>query len=299
VIVDGLGPAQPRVARIDWVPPSELGEDVALLAMCQLVGSDDLAADYNGSSSAANPTHFRVDPQAHGDGCIVIEERRVALRIVKAVPFTPDPFLRAGVDDTGAPGAVAWGGRTSDIVVVGAADADPDVTFADLADLRAGDIVMGGQDNHIYVRVFNRRAVPLELATVRLFQTTVANAAKPNEWRPLGEHQVPGIPAKGFKFTDAFVWNPDSLPDPSEGALFQAVLLIALVGTADSSKPPRMPTTRRFAASASIRAACDASAAARPPRRRSQHAGDHLDQRIDDGQVTRNAAHSRAKLPNL
>ena len=237
VIVDDLGPAQPRVARFDWIPPPELGEDVALLAMCQLVGSDDLAADYNGSSLAANPTHFRVDPQAHGDGCIVIEERRVALRIVKAVPFTPDPFLRAGIDDTGAPGAVAWGGRASDIVVVDAAEADPDVTFADLADQRAGDIATGGEDNHIYVRVFNRRAVPLELATVQLFQTTVTNAAKPGGWELLGEQEVLVVPARGFKFTEAFVWNPDSLPDASATDPYQAVLLIALVGTADDPAP--------------------------------------------------------------
>ncbi|MEM7022602.1 MAG: hypothetical protein AAF637_08395, partial [Pseudomonadota bacterium] len=237
VIVDKLGPAQPRIARFDWIPPPELGEDVALLAAVHLVGSDDLAADYNGSSLAGNPTHFRVDPQVHGDGCIVIEERRVALRIVKAVPFTPDPFVRAGIDDTGAPGAVAWGGRSSDIVVTDSAEGDPDTAFADLADPRAADIVTGGRDNHIYVRVFNRRAVPLDLATVELFHSTVANAATPANWEPLGSHDVAVVPAKGSKFTDAFVWNPDSLPDDSATDPYQAVLLIALVGTADDPAP--------------------------------------------------------------
>ena len=70
-----------------------------------------------------------MDPQSHGDAALVIRERRAALRIVDAVAFVPDLYVRDLVDDTGARGAVAWGARASDIIVVASAEADPAATF--------------------------------------------------------------------------------------------------------------------------------------------------------------------------
>jgi hypothetical protein len=96
-------------------------------------------------------------------------ERRAALRVVRAEAFAPDFFIRDGVDDDGRVGAVAFGGRSPDIIVVENAPADPATAFADLGDDRAGDRVRGGGGNNVvFVRVHNRKAAAAN-ADVALF----------------------------------------------------------------------------------------------------------------------------------
>lgn len=137
-----VAPNQPEVIRFDWNPPLALaGRHVALLAVVS--GLFD--------PMPANPPTVMAN--------LIRNERRAALRVVRADAFTPELFIRDGLDDDGRLGGVAFGGRSPDIVVVPAAPADPADAFKDLGDDRVADRVQGNAGaNVVYVRVHNRKA---------------------------------------------------------------------------------------------------------------------------------------------
>ena len=223
VRVHSVGPAQPRVVRFEWLPPITLGNRVALLALASQSLHDDLSITNSGS--------LLVYPQSHGDAALVIRERRAALRIVDAVAFVPDLYVRDLVDDFGARGAVAWGARASDIIVVASSEADPTAAFTNISDPREADIIRGqavgaGVDveNFIYIRVWNNKSVPLS-ATVRLYYAPVEKLSSPAGWTEVhdgtGSAVVPvnDIPPHGHKFSAEFrLTNP---PDPAPGHAVQ------------------------------------------------------------------------------
>jgi hypothetical protein len=219
---------QPRVGRIEWTPPASLGNTVALLAVVS-APEDDL-----GPIKGTLPRV--VQPDAAGTSLTAVE-RRTALYVTPARRTVPDVFVRDGIGDSGEPGAIAWGGRTADIVIVTELEPDPDATFPSIADPRADDRIRGGQDNHIYVRVFNRSPTPLT-ATVSLFFAPMQDAANQVAWRPIGAAQdVPDIPSRGHKFSPVFTWASADIPDPAPDAEIKAHVLIALIGTAEDAAP--------------------------------------------------------------
>ncbi len=208
-------PGQPAVVRFEWVPPLRIRDNVALLALCTCA-QDALAG------LTAGPV---VD--------FVQGERRAALRVIGV--NRDAAFLRDGVDDDGTRGAVAWGGRSPDVIVVqGPLTGDPNDPagpFKDLQDPRAADRVHPG-DNTIYVRVFNRTRVPVN-ANVRVFQVPLANPVPGTAWSPIGGPvPVAGIPAGGWKFavipwtgvTDPDLGNPD----------YKAFTLMAVANVTDA-----------------------------------------------------------------
>jgi hypothetical protein len=239
VRVHSVGPAQPRVVRFEWLPPIELGNHVALLALASQSLHDDLAITNSGS--------LLVDPQSHGDAALVIQERRAALRIVDAMKFVPDLYVRDSVDDSGARGAVAWGARASDIIVVASSEADPTATFTNISDPREADIIRGqavgaGADveNFIYIRVWNNKSVPLS-ATVRLYYAPFEKLSSAADWTEVrdgtGSAEVPvnDIPPHGHKFSAEFrLTNP---PDPAPGHAYKAAALVAIVSAAEDVTP--------------------------------------------------------------
>ncbi|MGH6923620.1 MAG: WD40/YVTN/BNR-like repeat-containing protein [Propylenella sp.] len=239
VTVHALGPAQPRIARFEWQPPITLGNRVALLALASQSLHDDL--------STTNTGNLHVDPGVHADAALVIEERRAALRIVEAEVFVPDLYVRDAIDDSGERGAVAWGARASDIVVVAASEADPATAFASIADAREADVIRGqaagaaaDAENFIYVRVWNRKSVPLS-TTVRLYYAFFDKLSSPADWVEVkdagGNAEVPvnDIPPHGHKFSAEFqLKNPD---DPAPGQDYKAAALIAVVSAAQDTTP--------------------------------------------------------------
>ena len=239
VRVHFVGPAQPRVVRIEWLPPITLGNRVALLALASHSLHDDL--------STTNSGNLQVDPQSHGDAALVIAERRAALRIVDAVEFVPDLYVRDSVDDTGARGAVAWGARASDIIVVASAEADPTATFTNISDPREADVIRGQAvgaaadvENFIYVRVWNNKSVPLS-TTVRLYYAPFDKLSSPADWTEVhdgtGSAEVPvnDIAPHSHKFSAEFqLTNP---PDPAPGHAYKAAALIAVVSAAEDVTP--------------------------------------------------------------
>jgi hypothetical protein len=239
VRVHSVGPAQPRVARFEWLPPITLGNRVALLALASQNLHDDLRLDNTGN--------LQVDPQTHGDAALVIVERRAALRVVDAVEFVPDLYVRDSIDDSGARGAVAWGARASDIIVVGTAEEDPTATFTNISDPREADVIRGQAvgaaadvENFIYVRVWNNKSVPLS-ATVRLYYAPFEKLSSPADWTEVhdatGSAEVPvnDIAPHGHKFSAEFqLTNP---PDPAPGHAYKAAALIAVVSAAEDTTP--------------------------------------------------------------
>jgi hypothetical protein len=132
---------------------------------------------------------------------------------------------------------VAWGARSPDIIVLQAPEADPDATFNDLADRRPADKIKGGVTNHIYVRVHNRRNVPLS-AEVDLYQVPFATMEQAGTWVRLGAAiAVNDIPAKGWKFTPAIQFANPPDPDPLSPHPYRVYLLVAVVNRADDPMP--------------------------------------------------------------
>jgi len=182
---------QPRVVRFEWICPLEIQQNVALLAICQSA-DDELTA-------AQRPTGVALT--------WATAERRAALRILPVIPDRV--FIRDGLDDLGQRGAVAWGGRSPDIIVMtkAAADAIPQATadnmttgpFANLNDARRGDRVRPG-DNTVFVRVHNRGSVAVN-AQVRLYRAPLDNVASGAAWAQVNAAPaaVNGIPARGWR----------------------------------------------------------------------------------------------------
>ena len=227
-ILDGLHAGQPGVARIEWVPPTGLGDHVALLAVVSHP-DDDL-----GAAAATLPT---VVHPGNAPETLTVAERRTALMITAARRVVPDIYVRDAVGDSGEPGAVAWGGRSADIVVTQAPEPDPDTAFGSIADRREGDRIRAGETNHVHVRVFNRSAAP-QTATVDLFFVPMAAVADPSAWQRIGARQeVADVPPRGHKFSPAFVWAAADIPDPAPGSPVKAHVLVALIGSAEDPAP--------------------------------------------------------------
>jgi photosystem II stability/assembly factor-like uncharacterized protein len=213
-IVD-VAPGQPRVVTFEWTLPVTAPRDAALLAFCRLPGE-------------ALPTARLTD-------VLVNREPRIGTRRARVRAFVPDVFVRDGVDDAGVPGAVAWGGRSPDLIVVQAPEAAPNTAFADLGAARPTDLVRGAVANHLYVRLHNRRDVPLE-ATVEVFHMPLALLASPASWTSLGRLGPVPVPARSWNFPPPLTWTPAD-PEPSAPAAGKSYALLAVVSRPGDDAP--------------------------------------------------------------
>lgn len=209
-------PGQPAVVRFEWTPPLKIKDNVALLALCS--NAEDSVAALPGGTAVVD---------------FVKGERRAALRVVGV--NRDAIYTRDGVDDDGSRGAVAWGGRSPDIIVVQTAVADPDDPagpFKDLQDPRFGDRVHPG-NNFIYVRVLNRTEVAVN-ANVRVFQVPTGNPVPGTSWIPVGgPAAVAAIPPKGWKFA-SIPWAGVTDPDPANPD-YKVFTLVAVANVTDGA----------------------------------------------------------------
>ncbi len=216
-----LAPGQPEVLRFEWTPPADAPAQVALLALCTQA-ADDLK----------NPVPtLTVDPAAAPS---LVADRRAALRLVSVQPFSPQVFVRDGADDSGDPGATAWGGRSPDIIPSEDEVVNPDEELKDLADLRVEDTLVGGKKNFMYVRVHNRKNVKLT-AEVELYRVPYDTLHQPLTWQQVGAKvTVTDVPEKGWKFAPKIEWDG---PPPEDPGPSKVHLVVALISRAGDPKP--------------------------------------------------------------
>jgi hypothetical protein len=163
---------------------------------------------------------------------------------VAVTRFTPDVYVRDSVEDDGTVGAVAFGGRSPDIIVVPARPADPTTEFADLLDARAGDRLSAAPaTNIIYVRVHNRREVEIRARVDLLFAKPASPAAPlftPANWTAVAPISPPAavevaVPARGHALVE-FEWHAAPAPDVPAGVM-PSLGLIAFVQSVDALDP--------------------------------------------------------------
>ncbi len=244
VTISNIAPSQPVVARFEWVPPEALAAAPSRVALLAVI------------TSPSDPFPLAPPPSTVMQ-TLLTSARHTAMRVATVGPYVPDIFIRDGVEDRGKTGSVAYGGRSPDIIVVQGAPAEPlDVAFRDLLDRRPADRLLAGVDNLVYVRVHNRKRVPVQ-ALVELWWVkatmpfAAADASAPpfdqTKWSQAGitgdlpplPTQVSGVtvPPRGWA-TARFVWHSPPDPDPTGGAdKYPVYLLIALVSAVTPGDP--------------------------------------------------------------
>jgi hypothetical protein len=237
--VTGLGAGQPVVARFEWVPPLDVGRQVALLALC--TRPEAAPGDANADDlKAAAPTTVMAPTNP---ASLVRTERRAALRVT-AMDFSfPSVFVREDINDAGLPGSVAWGGQGADIIVRPGPEADPDHAFADLGDRRSADLMIGNVTNHVYIRVSNRMDLEMS-AHVELFRAPSETLDKAGTWVQIGARaDVDNIAPKGSKLSVPFqIANPVD-PSPAADVEYKVMYLIAIVTPKGAPSPSRASVT--------------------------------------------------------
>ena len=208
-----VAPGQPVVAAFDWTPPASARGALVLLALC------------------AHPD----DPLPPGlpvkVSDLVTQERRAAVRIT---PLPPSVYIRDGLDDNGKLGSVRWGGRSPDIIVVQGPVANAAELFANLGLFPFGNHVRYDRDNHIFIRVHNRRLVEVD-AEVALFRAPADTAHQHATWTSIGQKSVEKVPAKSWKLAPEIVWNPGPAP-PAQGKP-EPCFLVAVARTKGDPEP--------------------------------------------------------------
>ena len=242
-----LSAAYPAVVRFEWTPPADLAA-AGFVGLLAVVASPE---DPIGPP-AALPVVMRD---------LVRNERRAAFRLVPVDPYVPDVYIRDSIEDAGQAGSGSFAGRSPDIIVLQSAEPHPDTAFADLLDAHDGDRIRTGVPQLLYVRVFNRRNVPVSARVDVLWTrpnaaTSTTEAHGPafdgSKWTaiaPVGNASVT-LPASGWGVA-SLTWDAAAVPPPetTEGA-YNAIGLVALVSTTEGQQDrPPQPTRVHDAAS--------------------------------------------------
>ena len=217
--VGEVTPGEPAVVAFRWIPPLSIRDNVALLAVV---------------SNAADPlAALPAGPVA----AFVRGDRHAALHITHVQRDTI--FIRDGLDDTGERGAVAWGGRSPDIIVRQAQvpAANLAAEFLNRAASHADDRVRAGP-NFIYVRVNNRTQTVIPNSTVRLFQIPRSALSTPgapwNAVAPVAGVVINNIPAAGSGIAE-FPFTPAADPDPDASAGSKGLIFLAMANVTDAA----------------------------------------------------------------
>ena len=226
ITVGEIAPDTPAVVSFRWVPPITIRDNVTLLAAVTSA-ADLLASIPAGTVDAAVRT-----------------ERRIAVHVTHVQRDTI--FIRDGLDDSGDRGAVAWGGRSPDIIVRQAQvpAANIRAEFANLAARHEDNVVRPGV-NFIYVRVTNRTQTAIPISNVRLFQiprvrfSTAPGTPLPapvplTQVGPAAGIPINAIPAGDWGIAE-FSFTPDPDPDPQSPAGGKGVIFLAMANVTDAA----------------------------------------------------------------
>jgi len=153
----------------------------------------------------------------------------------QTLPVAPDIYIRDYVGDVGMvhTGAISM---SPDIIVRPIADAAPAVTFGPgtESDLMLGPTVTSGQDNFVYVRVWNRSAVAAANVTATVYYAEPATLVTADDWKLVGSVDIANVPPGNvMTVSDAIKWPGANVPPPGH------YCFIALVGNAQDPVPTR------------------------------------------------------------
>ena len=228
-----------------------------------LAGRDSYRVDFNGTSSAAaivagaallvqgvaeatlghrlNPDQLRAllsDPNFNTHsanyGVDLIGVMPDLKRILQdSLRVAPDVYMRDYVGDTGDvhAGAISL---SPDVIVRPALEANPAVTFGPgtEGDLMLGPTATSGRDNFVYVRVWNRGAVPATNVTATVFYASAATLLTADAWNFIGSVTISNVPENNvMTVSPAILWPMANVPAAGH------YCFIALVGNAQDPAP--------------------------------------------------------------
>ena len=157
----------------------------------------------------------------------IIDDVGAALTELCLCASEPDLYIRDSLADAGVEPSSGGLSASPDIIVRKSAVADPGAEFGDITVEPSSDTVEIGNDNFIYVRVHNRGGQASD-GVVRLYAAPLTTTCAPSLWNFIDEVDIPGIPAYGFKVSDAVTW-PD-VADPGTGNHFCIVAVCGNTG---------------------------------------------------------------------
>ena len=164
-------------------------------------------------------------------------------RIIQdALGVGPDVYMRDYVGDTGDvhAGAISL---SPDVIVRPAPEANPNVTFGagTEGDLMLGPTATFGQDNHVYVRVWNRGQSAAANVTATVFYAPAATLLTFGDWKRIGSVLIPNVPAGNVMTVSAAIrWPMAEVPAPAH------YCFVALVGNAQDPAPNPATTFLSF-----------------------------------------------------
>jgi hypothetical protein len=150
-----------------------------------------------------------------------------------ALEVAPDVYMRDYVGDTGETHAGAIS-LSPDVIVSPAPVVSPGLNFGagTESDAMLGPTVTSGQDNFVYVRVWNRGGVDAANVTATVFYAEAATLLTPIDWNRIGSVVLPNVPAGNVMTVSASIsWPKANVPPAGH------YCLIALVGHAQDPPP--------------------------------------------------------------
>ena len=152
-----------------------------------------------------------------------------------AIGVAPDVYLRDFVGDVGDPhsGPISV---SPDIIVRPAPVADPTASFGAGSGTEnsdtLGDTVESGQNNYVYVRVWNRGGSAAANVTARVYWAPVATLLTPDLWTLVGSVVLPSVPAGNvLTVSSAITWPAAQVPAPGH------YCFVGLIGNAADPAP--------------------------------------------------------------
>ena len=159
-----------------------------------------------------------------------------------ALGVAPDVYMRDYVGDTGDvhAGAISL---SPDIIVRPLPEANPGVTFGagTEGDLMLGPTATFGQDNHVYVRVWNRGQSAAADVTATVFYASASTLLTFGDWKRIGSVLIPNVPAGNVMTVSAAItWSMGNVPAPGH------YCFVGLVGNAQDPAPNPATTFSSF-----------------------------------------------------
>jgi hypothetical protein len=149
----------------------------------------------------------------------------------------PDIYLRDAIGDTGAVPSTGAISVSPDVIVTTATVPNPMTSFGEGSGTEnldiLGDLVEGGQDNFIYVRMRNRGNGNANGATATVYWSEVATLVTPGMWNLIGSSLPVNVPqGNTLAVTDPITWNAADIPGTGH------YCFVATVGHIQDMEPP-------------------------------------------------------------